>query len=336
MIYTVSTVFVAAIVSASLFSLLLPVSEARGQIPGITIVSGTYTNEDAGVEITFPEGWEGAAISTEFGLIVSVAEGGMTNENPTHMMGLMIMDKSEVESAPTDPSEFSMEGESTCGTPATSSIQVSGVAATQIIVECTESGQTMKAKMVTLQTDTRWISAMFMAPAAEFDSSVSAFNTALNTLEVTGATSMGTTTGVNLGLQLRAQSVMLAGENLQVDVRTSSTISEFRLNEQTKTLTFKADGQTGTEGTTEIAIGTMLNGPYTVTIDGESTTDFEVEGTGANAVMTITYTHSVHDIAVTGASVVPEFPFAVLGAIAAVIGIVAVIGRTKLFANRTY
>jgi hypothetical protein len=177
---------------------------------------------------------------------------------------------------------------------------------------------------------------MFMAPAAEFDSSVSAFNTALNTLEVTGATSMGTTTGVNLGLQLRAQSVMLAGENLQVDVRTSSTISEFRLNEQTKTLTFKADGQTGTEGTTEIAIGTMLNGPYTVTIDGESTTDFEVEGTGANAVMTITYTHSVHDIAVTGASVVPEFPFAVLGAIAAVIGIVAVIGRTKLFANRTY
>jgi hypothetical protein len=330
----ISAVFVCALLAAALYSLMLPSGQAAGQVPGITMVTGTYTNEAAGVEITFPEGWEGAAIETEFGIIVSVAEGGMmSEESPSHMMGLMIMDKSEVESAPTDPSEFSMDGTSTCSTPSMSTVQVSGVAASQIIVECTESGVTSKSKMIVLETDTRWISAIFMAPVAEFDASVSAFDDAVSTLEVRGATDMEGGTGVNVGLQLRTQTVMLAGQSLQVDVRSSSTITEFRLDEETKTLTFKADGQTGTEGSTEIAVGKMLNGPYTVTIDGETTTDFEVDGTGAEAVMTISYTHSVHDIAVTGASVVPEFPVAAVGMIAALIGIVAVLGRTKLFSK---
>lgn len=324
-------VFVTALLSAS-FSFLLPFNEARGQLPGITIVSGTYINEDAGVEVTFPEGWEGAAITTDVGLIISVAEGGMSGENPEHAMSLMIMDKSEVETAPTDPSEFEMDGTSNCGTPLTSTTQVSGVTAQQVIVECTESGVTSKVKMVVVETESRWIAAMFMAPSAEFDSNVSAFDSTVNTLKVSGASNFGGSASV--GLQLRTQSVILGGQSLQVAVRTSSTITEFKLDEPSKKLTFKADGETGTQGTTEIAIGTMLNGPYTVTIDGKATTDFEVTGAGAEAMMTISYTHSTHDVAVTGASVVPEFPVVAVGMIAALIGIVAVIGRTRLFGNR--
>jgi hypothetical protein len=41
--------------------------------------------------------------------------------------------------------------------------------------------------------------------------------------------------------------------------------------------------------------------------------------------LTISYTHSTHDVTVTGTNVVPEFPVAALGAIA------AVIGRTRMF-----
>jgi hypothetical protein len=308
-------------------------------MPGITMVSGTYENDAAGVEITFPDGWEGAAIQTDFGLIVAVSEGGMVSENPTKMMGLMIMDKSKVEDAPTDPSDFSMDDNtSTCESASTSTVQVSGVTATQILVQCTDDGVTLKSKMITLQSETRWISAVYMAPVADFDASVSEFDNAVGTLEVDGAASMegGASVDVDLPLQLRAQTVMLAGESLRVDVRTSSTISEFRLNEGSKTVSFKADGQTGTEGTTEIPIGKMLNGPYSVTIDGETTTDFDVSGAGANAVMTISYSHSIHDVAITGASVVPEFPVAAIAIIAALVGIVAVVGRTKLFGNRVY
>jgi hypothetical protein len=45
--------------------------------------------------------------------------------------------------------------------------------------------------------------------------------------------------------------------------------------------------------------------------------------------MTLTYTHSSHDVVITGTNVVPEFPIGVIGAVAAVIGIIAIMTRTK-------
>src|SRR2546426_12057857 len=331
-----SSVFVAALLSAAFFSLLLSFGEARA-VDMPTPVSGIYTNDQAGVKMTFPDGWSGLAITSDTGLMVSAAPGGMSGGTPTKIMLLTIMDKSKVQTAPTDPSSITKDPSSTCGTPSTSSTKVSGVAASEITVECTNAGVASKVKMVVIQTDARWISAMYMAPSAEFDSDLSAFNTAVSTLQVNGATDIGGG-GVNIGLQLKVQSVMLGGKSLQVDVKSSSTISNFNLDEGSKTLTFKAEGQTGTQGKTEIAIGKMLNGPYTVKIDGTATTDFQVAGAGADAMMTVSYTHSAHDVAVTGASVVPEFPIAVVGVIAALIGIVAVIGRTRLLgteSNRT-
>ena len=330
--HTHSSVLVAAVLSAAFFSLLLSFGEVRGQsIPGMTVVSGLYTNDQAGVQMAFPDGWEGAAITTNSALIVAVSPGGMSGGNVTKSMTLIISEKSNVQTQPTNPSDFSTDTSSECGTPSTSSTQVSGVAASEIIVECTNDGVVSKVKMIVIQTDTRWISAMYMAPVAEFDSDVSAFDTAVSTLRVNGATDIGG--GASIGLQLRVQSVMLAGNSLQVDVRSSSTISDFNLDEAGKTLSFKAEGQTGTQGKTELPIGKMLNGPYTVKIDGQATTDFQLAGAGAEAVMTVSYTHSAHDVAVTGASVVPEFPIAVVGVIAGLIGIVALIGRTRLFRN---
>ncbi|HEV8404330.1 MAG TPA: hypothetical protein VGQ13_00320 [Nitrososphaera sp.] len=331
--HTNSSVFVVALLSAAFFSLLLSFGEVRAQtIPGVTMVSGTYTNSQAGVEITFPEGWEGAAISTDAGLIISVAPGGMSGGTATKGMFLMIMDKSKMDSPPTDPTSFTSDTSSQCGTPLTSTTQVSGVAASQITVECTQDGTPSKARMIIVQTGSRWIAAMYAAPVAEFDSDVSAFDTSVSTLKVTGATDMGASADIGL---LKVQSITLGGKSLQVDVKSSSTISDFKLDESSKTLTFKADGQTGTQGKTEIAIGKMLNGPYTVKIDGKATTDFQVAGAGADAMMTVSYTHSSHDVAVTGASIVPEFPIAVVGVIAGLIGIVAVIGRTRLFRTGT-
>jgi hypothetical protein len=326
-----SSIFIAGLLSATFFSILLTFSEASAQIPGITIVSGQYTNEEAGVTMTFPEGWEGAAISTDEGLIVTVAPGGMSGGEPTKMMGLFIMDKSKVETPPTDPSSLTSDADSDCGTPSTSTTQVSGVTASQIIVECTQDGVQTKAKMVVLETDTRWVSSMYVAPTGEFGSDVAAFDNALTTLKVNSATDIEGGSSTNVQLLASNQLVMLGGESLEVEVRSSSTISDFKLDEPSKTLSLKADGQTGTQGRTEIAIGKLLTEPYTVKIDGEATTDFEVNGAGADAMMTVSYTHSVHTIEVTGASVVPEFPVALVGVTAALVGIVAVIGRTKLF-----
>ncbi|HEX2013976.1 MAG TPA: hypothetical protein VLA68_01990, partial [Nitrososphaera sp.] len=103
-----------------------------------------------------------------------------------------------------------------------------------------------------------------------------------------------------------------------LDLKSNSTISDFMLEEENKRVTFKVDGENGTIGVTEIPIGRILEGPYTVTIDGQATSNFEVTPAGASqeAVMRISYTHSVHDVSIAGTNVVPEFSslaFLVLG-----------------------
>lgn len=145
---------------------------------------------------------------------------------------------------------------------------------------------------------------------------------------------------VGLELELFVQSVVVAGDTVEVELSSSSTVSEFKLEEENKRVTFKVDGETGTPGTTEISIGRILEGPYTVMIDGQTTSNFEVteaEGSG-EAILKISYTHSTHDVTVTGTNVVPEFPFSAIGVIAAMVGAVILIGRSRLagsFMSRT-
>jgi hypothetical protein len=103
-------------------------------------------------------------------------------------------------------------------------------------------------------------------------------------------------------------SALVKGKLVGVDVTTSSAITNFILDEKAKRLSFRAEGESGTAGSTELSIGRILEGPYLVTVDGRVTTDFEV-GNDPSGVATIKifYTHSVHAITISGARVVPEF-----------------------------
>lgn len=138
----------------------------------------------------------------------------------------------------------------------------------------------------------------------------------------------------SVGVEFKAQiqSVVVAGESIEVELNSSSTISEFKVDQENKIVNFKVDGETGTSGTTEISIGKILEGPYTVMIDGQATTDFEVVNATSEAVIRISYIHSVHDVTITGTNVVPEYPFPAIGVVAAggVVGAVILLVRTRL------
>lgn len=311
-------------------------------MPQMTQVSGTYANADVGVEITFPDGWSGTEIVMENGVIVTVYKGGLESASsggmPTSIF-LSAAEKEEVEEeAPSDPSTDEMP----CEVLSTAEVQVSGAKAIESVAQCTVEGETVKAKTTVVNTETRWVVASFMATEDEYDENEGEYDSSVDTLEVEGAIDVegagdivdGVTDTVgDVTLQASVQMVMIAGEEVEVEFSSSSTISNVELDEESKTLSFTVDGEDGTEGTTEIVISSVLEGPYTVMIDGEVATDVEestVEATGETT-LTISYTHSTHDVTVTGTNVVPEFPVAALGAIAAVIGTVAVISRTRMF-----
>jgi hypothetical protein len=331
---------------AAAFLMLLNIGVAAGQgMPGMTEVSGTYTNEARGVTVQFPEGWSGFEMTTDMAVIVTTAPGGMMSSAPTNILSFMVADKTEVQD-PTDPESFSQDSSTDCTDPTVSSTQISGKTGYLVVAECTNAdGSVWKFKTASIQTADSWVTLAYMAVSSDFAANESAFDSALASVQVDGATDVdltgvqtggsgGGSTTIDVGIELRAitQAVSIAGENVNVDLRTNSTISAFALDEENKRVTFTVDGGTGTDGTTEISIGRVLEGPYTVTIDGQATTNVQ-ESTSASgeAMLTISYTHSTHDVAVTGTNVVPEFPIAAIAAIAAVIGVVAVVGRTSLF-----
>ena len=297
-------------------------------------VSGTYVNAELGVQITFPNGWSGFEVTqTSETTLVATSPGGLSESDPATMktISLLITDKGARD--PNDPSSLTQDVID-CNQPSINSRTVAGVQATEVTVDCPSSAQ--KWRMVAVETADNIVAVMFMTPASEFDSNVGAFDSAVGSLQVEGAADTGGTSGVgvSIGLTTVTRTVVIAGANVNVDFRTNSTISAVTVDEDKKQVSFTVDGQAGTRGTTEVEIGQMLMGPYSVTIDGQTVTDFDVKNEGSvDAVMTLSYTHSEHDVVVTGTSVVPEFPLAALGVVAAAIGVVSVLGRTKFLSK---
>jgi hypothetical protein len=317
------------------FLLLLPVAGVSAYAQGMPeVVSGTYVNAETGVEITFPDGWSGFEVSqTSETTLVATSPGGLSEPDPETMSTITLLITAKGGRDARDPDSLTQEVID-CSPPSVTSRTVAGVQGNEITVECPTSNQ--KTRMVTLETADNIVAVMFTSPTAEFDSKVGAFNSAVDSLSVEGAVDSegtgGSDGGAIIELTSVTRTVLIADANVDVSIRSSSNIGPLELDADNKRVSFTAEGETGTEGTTEIEIGKMLEGPYTVTIDGQATTDFEVANEGSvDAVMTISYSHSERDITITGTQVVPEFPVVALGAVAAAIGVVSVLGRTRLF-----
>ncbi|MGH9879159.1 MAG: hypothetical protein ACRD5H_16135, partial [Nitrososphaerales archaeon] len=124
-------------------------------------------------------------------------------------------------------------------------------------------------------------------------------------------------------LKPQVQSVSVGGNTIQVEVNSSAIISQFMLDEENKTLSFRADGQAESGHRTELAIGKILEGPYAVAIDGQSVTDFdETNSTSGEAIISVPSAGGPHDLTITGTNVVPEFGAAMIVMMVSVIAAV--------------
>jgi hypothetical protein len=110
------------------------------------------------------------------------------------------------------------------------------------------------------------------------------------------------------------QIVRVGGEEIQLLIQSSSTITDFEFDEARKSLSFKVSG-TGTESTV-VHIDSVLNGPYGVNIDDEAAANHEsiVSEEGTESIK-IGYDQNTHTITISGTSVVPEFPIPIIIAV---------------------
>ena len=160
-----------------------------------------------------------------------------------------------------------------------------------------------------------------------FDAYMNQMRSILGTLKIDNAVDPQSESD-SASLTSHVERLHLPDKDIDIAFDSSSDISAVNFDESGKRLQFRVSGTEGTLGTTVLHIGSLLKGPYVVTFDGRPITNFTTSNDGT---ITLRYHHSSHTISVSGAEVVPEFPIPVLGAIASVIGIIAIIGRMKLF-----
>jgi uncharacterized protein YdeI (BOF family) len=132
------------------------------------------------------------------------------------------------------------------------------------------------------------------------------------------------------------------GEEFQVEIASNSTVDTVELKQEEKILRFRVEGETGTRGVTQVTVPkAMLSGEMMVIIDGqvvnrESNDVIVTSDTSAETTFEINYSHSEHEVAVSGTNVVPEFPVATLimaGVIGSIIAALA-IAKKKGFNSR--
>lgn len=129
-----------------------------------------------------------------------------------------------------------------------------------------------------------------------------------------------------------AETVAFADKSFEFPVNSISTVSNIEFDEQAKQLSFTVSGEFG--GTTSAPISWLLEGPYTVMMDGAEVTNYDTSENSETGEITLRLFHSdgTHDVVVTGTNVVPEFPYAIFILFAA-ISTAVILGRTRLRFN---
>ena len=127
-------------------------------------------------------------------------------------------------------------------------------------------------------------------------------------------------------------------KDFAVNIASNSTVSNLQFDQSAKQVSFNVDGQTGTQGVTQVTIPKgMLSGDMQLMIDGSAAADNDVmvsSDTQAETTFEINYHHSSHVITISGTNVVPEFPMTTALVMAGAIGSVVIFATRARFLHR--
>lgn len=327
----------AVIIMSSIALSMLALPEAHAQYdssqygvagqysPPEQVPSGEYVNNQAGFSIVVPEGFSGqVSVNTSTDFSMSVTQDYQGGGMPVTMT-LFIGDKSELK----NNSDTSTPPPNTSGcVPQTNvnelpEVTISGITFKVYTQSFTGCGFSSESKNYYGETATRYItlSEQSFGGTADF-SNLDKFASSLKIENNTSASAPA--------LKTTVERISLKGKDIDLNVDSSSTVSNFSFSEDAKKLSFRVTGQDGTQGITVIPISRLLKSPYTVTMDGNTVTNFETlqDSTTGDTSIKLTYHHSSHDIVISGAEVAPEF--STIAALVLAASLIAIIGLTRI------
>lgn len=319
-------------------------------------VSGRYQYRQV-VDVTFPDGWTGFEASEQNDSTVVAA---VSTDKPSNIdelidsepiMFLVISEKNSVEMAPgLTPPLLSAGNDSTafdCQLQSSSFVIVNGVFSEESFSRCspvsssgsgggtgddpTTSKDVMLHAILT-QTLNSWVALVLYETSESVGTYQADFESASQTLIVSAAIDFDIPFGFPT---FNSYTVVANGTTVQLELRSSSNITQFKLDEVNKVISFRAEGLPSTNGVAELTVGRALDGPYVVTVNGDVWTDYDVldDADPREARIQVRYEHDIGNIIIKGTQVVPEFSFGTTLGFAGVLPtIIVAMGLTSVMA----
>jgi hypothetical protein len=319
------------------------------------IVNGTYKNADLGLEMEFPEDWAGfdyseLAFSEEPIQVHVISSPFFANYSDIEKDGFVFMMLLSGNITDIMAAEYTADYTFECDEPFGATIKQigeerDGLKTIEVATSCKwglspEHVLLLSIRMNIFATqDGKVIYLAYTATSAtSYERHLAEFERSLRSLKLENAMDISDLEeyASDAGFDASEHRTIVKGNQYDLEVITNSTeISDFELDEESRRMSFTVEGPEGTVGCTTIEIGTVLQGPYTVSIDGKPLESDDIimisDETTGKTFIRIYHPHSIHKVVVSGTNVVPEFPVAAVGAVAAAIGIVSVLGRMRLF-----
>ncbi|RMF30947.1 MAG: hypothetical protein D6752_03130, partial [Candidatus Nitrosothermus koennekii] len=269
--------------------LSIPLNSYAQSDEDIEIIEGEYSDEELGLSFILPEGWQGAQlpyVSISMPRLFStsiIAATPVNIENYEGTTAVLIMaarahteseSKSKIDEVreTSDPVEKTKNQE--CKVLSYEYVTLGDSEGAEVIMECSKEDDegnpiTIKDKSIFAyrnQPLQKFIGIRLVSESSEYDKYIQDFNKIVNTLRFDGDEIRYSHLPNNI-----TEKVMLDNQERVVSMRSNSEINKFRFDKNDKSITFDAIGKNDTVGLTEIYLSDVLEGPYTVMIDGEPT-----------------------------------------------------------------
>lgn len=290
-------------------------------------VEGTYVSRDGLTEIGFPSGWSGFEVDHGSAVVAMTTKGaaGLSAEPDFAVPTIMLIVSEEKVASMQDLVAAASENRVECTVSESQQAWINGAIGTAFEATCAADGERLQIKSLLVETTAGLVMAAYISPEATYEDSMAEFNEALRSFKIFNAADSSLQS-----LNSSYYDINAANTAVTLEVLSSSSVAGFALDEGNRQVLLLVEERGSAPGVVIVPAGIVLEGPYSVSVDGEAVDVDEPgvllrsEPTG-DQMIKVGYPPGQHEVSITGVRVVPEF--SMLTAVAAsMMALVLVIG----------